>query len=432
MYDAGLKAPRRSAMSVFCSYAAALLIGGCGQQSDGTPQQPVNAFGGGGRTNYWGDVIFAKTATSVWKDIDSMASATKEEAGTIVRPAAYGNDDIVFANVHGVIRRVISTTSIWKSELPKGVVPASAPVIDARGNIYLMGSDARLYCYANTGVLQWATGIAKQQPGLIFGEPLALYEGVVVSSSMGDVVKVDPKGAVVWRHTTGLGSIGAPALMEDQSIVVATTSDDYSLADSLVVIDANGSRRWTRAFPAGRLRHTPAVAGKTIVITDSQNNGSSTRHALHAFDALGNILWSQELPMYPVGVAVADSLIYVAENGEGTGAASLEGRAQKSALEIYSLRDGSKVRRTDLDAAAVHPPLVSSGNVVVLARQDNAAGAYFFTPDGTFFDVISMGEFPPANMRVCVSPEGAMYFAGSKSDVIIKIGSSVIGNVLPF
>ncbi|NLM30913.1 MAG: PQQ-binding-like beta-propeller repeat protein, partial [Methanomicrobiales archaeon] len=236
---------------------------------------------------------------------------------------------------------------IWMNELGGADVGSVSGVAIADGQIYLGGTDGRLYCIdEETGETLWVSDrIDKTGYFGLSSSPL-VYEGMIYTLSASDGVlhAFTPEGIGSWSFPTG-GAVGyftSPAAA-DRKVFVAgnesnlfcidtsTQTDAWNVSlptavkstpvvsdgkvyvttvEGLHALDAStGDEIWNASL--GGTFSTPVVAGETII------TGSSD--GLHAYDGgTGNPLWNFPSARMDASPVVAGNLVYAATN-EKTG-----------------------------------------------------------------------------------------------------------------
>ncbi|NLA30456.1 MAG: PQQ-like beta-propeller repeat protein, partial [Methanomicrobiales archaeon] len=288
------------------------------------------------------DTIFWVAETGEWAD-----GSPAVHNGKVFVPTW---TDMNFADVNpmGLVCCDATTgAEIWTNELGGPGVGSVSGVAIADGQVYLGGTDGRLYCIdEETGETLWES--ARIDMTSIFGlssSPL-VYDGVIYALSASDGVlhAFTPEGIESWSFPTGgtVGNFTSPAAADGKVFVAGNESNlfcidtvtqtdtwDVSLptsvkstpvvsdgkvyvttAEGLHALDAStGDEIWNASL--GGTFSTPVVAGETIIAGSSDG--------LHAYDGgTGNPLWNFSSASIDVSPVVAGSLVYAATN-EKTG-----------------------------------------------------------------------------------------------------------------
>ena len=238
-------------------------------------------------------------------------------------------------------------TELWTNELGGTSIGSVSGVAVADGQVYLGGTDGRLYCIdEEAGETLWTSGQIDATGYFGLSSSPLVYEGTVYALSASDGVlhAFTPEGTGSWSFSTG-GAVGyftSPAAAGGKIFVAgggnnlfcidaATHTAAWSAAlpaavkstpvigdgkvyattaERLYALDAStGAEVWNASL--GGTSSTPAVAGETVIAGSSDG--------LHAYDAgTGILLW--DFPGAQVGVSpvVAGNLVYAATN-ERTG-----------------------------------------------------------------------------------------------------------------
>ncbi|MDE1951595.1 MAG: outer membrane protein assembly factor BamB [Betaproteobacteria bacterium] len=251
---------------------------------------------------------------------------------------------------------------LWLYQLPTSVITAPA-VVD--GTIVVQGADQRLWAFdAANGqklwtadsrppalLLQQASGITPQAGSLLLGTALGRIESISVAT-----------GAMQWQAT-----LARPRGITEVERVVGITGAP-SVAASMVCARAYQSVVGCADLDTGRLLWTDKTDGDTGI---SQNGdvllatqGDGVVQAYNAVD--GAKRWSNDQLKYRnlsapllvgVTVAVGDYQGYIT---------------------FLSAKDGKLIGRVSTDGAAIHSPLVISGNTIVAVTADG--GVFGFLP----------------------------------------------------
>ena len=240
-------------------------------------------------------------------------------------------------------------TELWTNELGGTSIGSVSGVAVADGQVYLGGTDGRLYCIdEEAGETLWTSGQIDATGYFGLSSSPLVYEGTVYALSASDGVlhAFTPEGIEPWSFSTG-GAVGyftSPAAAGGKIFVAGNGSENnlfcidaathiaawstalpaavkstpvigdgkvyVTTAERLYALDAStGAEVWNASL--GGTSSTPAVAGEIVIAGSSDG--------LHAYDAgTGILLW--DFPGAQVGVSpvVAGNLVYAATN-ERTG-----------------------------------------------------------------------------------------------------------------
>ena len=208
----------------------------------------------------------AGAAAAVAIGVAAMAfgqTANVERPRTLIvgHPSGGARADRVDAARTGRARTALPASGLrteWR--VPLGALIEHAPLIDARGCTYLVGTRGEVMAIARDGTERWRVSTDAAQPG-----PAALLadDTVVFVDGAGEAVAVR-EGAMRWRVPFGRGDAARPAPLplEDGGVVVATTHE-------LAALDAEGGVRSRTTLPEATTLPLVAVRGRVIAITSS-------------------------------------------------------------------------------------------------------------------------------------------------------------------
>jgi hypothetical protein len=141
-----------------------------------------------------------------------------------------------------------------------GALVEVAPLVDARGTTYVIGTRGEVVAVAPDGTERWRASTGAMQPG-----PGALLsdDTVVFVDAAGEAVAVR-EGSLRWRVRFGRGDAAhpAPLTLDDGGVVVATTRD-------LAVLDADGRERARTTLAEPTTVPLLAALGKVVAVTAS-------------------------------------------------------------------------------------------------------------------------------------------------------------------
>jgi outer membrane protein assembly factor BamB len=136
-----------------------------------------------------------------------------------------------------------------------GVLIDDAPVVDANGTTYLVGTRGEVLAIARDGGERWRASTGAVQPG-----PSALLsdDTLVFADALGEAVAVR-EGVVRWRTRFGRGDSvhPAPLPLGDGGVVVATAHD-------LAALDVEGHERARITLPEAAAGPLVAAPGKVL------------------------------------------------------------------------------------------------------------------------------------------------------------------------
>jgi putative pyrroloquinoline-quinone binding quinoprotein len=146
----------------------------------------------------------------------------------------------------------------WRT--PLGTLVERAPLVDERGDTYVVGTRGEVVAIGRDGTERWRAPTGAAQPG-----PLAILsdDTVVFVDAAGEAVAVRD-GLVRWRLRFGRGDAlhPAPLPLEDGGVVVATTHE-------LAALDSDGRERARTTLPEPTSLPLVAALGKVVAVTVS-------------------------------------------------------------------------------------------------------------------------------------------------------------------
>jgi outer membrane protein assembly factor BamB len=142
----------------------------------------------------------------------------------------------------------------WQTP-PLGLLLDDAPVVDASGTAYLVGTRGEVVAIARDGSERWRASTGAVQPG-----PAALLsdDTLVFADAVGEAVAVKD-GAVRWRVRFGRGDAShpAPLPLADGGVIVATAHD-------LAALDVDGHERDRTTLPEAATGALVASRGSVL------------------------------------------------------------------------------------------------------------------------------------------------------------------------
>jgi hypothetical protein len=144
----------------------------------------------------------------------------------------------------------------WRTSI--GAAIDRAPLVDARGGTYLVGTRGEVVALTPDGVERWRVATGAGQPG----PPALLSDDTVVFVDLaGDAIAVRD-GSVRWRSRVGRADAVTPSPLplDDGGVVVATTRD-------LAVLDSEGVERARTTLPEATTSALVSALGKVIAVS---------------------------------------------------------------------------------------------------------------------------------------------------------------------
>ncbi|MBV9947051.1 MAG: PQQ-binding-like beta-propeller repeat protein [Myxococcales bacterium] len=143
----------------------------------------------------------------------------------------------------------------WR--IPLGTLLEHAPLVDAGGGSYVVGTHGEVVAVARDGAERWRVATGAAQPG-----PAALLsdDTLVFVDTAGQAVAVRA-GAVRWRVRFGRGDVTRPAPLplEDGGVLVATSRE-------LCALDRDGRERARTVLPEPSSVPLVGALGKVVAV----------------------------------------------------------------------------------------------------------------------------------------------------------------------
>jgi len=176
-------------------------------------------------------------------------------------PSAGARADRVDGARTGLSRTALPGSGLrteWR--VPLGALIEHAPLVDARGCVYVVGTRGEVISIARDGTERWRvpTGAAQAGPAALLAD-----DSVVFVDAAGEAVAVRD-GSIRWRVPFGRADAARPAPLplEDGGVVVATTNE-------LAALDADGQERARTTLPEPTSLPLLATLGRVVAITAS-------------------------------------------------------------------------------------------------------------------------------------------------------------------
>jgi len=261
----------------------------------------------------------------------------------------------------------------WQAAV--GAMLDEAPVVDASGTSYGVGTRGEVVAIARDGTERWHVSTGAVQPG-----PAALLsdDTLVFADALGEAVAVR-NGAIRWRVRFGRGDVThpAPLPLEDGGVIVATAHD-------LSVLDIDGGERARVTLPEVATGPLVAAGGKVIATGISGTVYTWTPGA-------SEVMRAGSFEAAPEGGAVlVDPRTLVAVTAGGT------------RLTALDLVQGTTTLRGQAGAALwLGPPATHGGNLYLTLLGPTAELAVAFDPSGAELFRVRVAVHPPL-----LSPDG--------------------------
>ncbi len=195
----------------------------------------------------------------------------------------------------------------WQT--PVTALLAEAPLVDASGTAYVVGSRGEVFAVGREGTERWHLATGAVQPG---APALLSDDTLVFADALGEAVAVR-NGAIRWRVRFGRGDVSHPAALPlaDGGVVVATAHD-------LTALDVEGGERARITLPEVATGPLIARSGRVLVTGESGTVWSWSPGAPEVLRA-GSFGGAVE-----GGAALVDAHTLVAVTGAGTRLSTLD------------------------------------------------------------------------------------------------------------
>jgi hypothetical protein len=215
------------------------------------------------RSKRWTASGGAATTALVLAAAASGQTTNVERPRTIMvgRPSGGARADRIDAARTGRTRTLLPAAGLrteWR--VPLGALVERAPLTDARGCTYVVGTLGEVMAIARDGTERWRVATDSTQPG---AAALLSDDTVVFVDGAGEAVAVR-NGAVRWRVAFGRSATvhPAPLPLDDGGVIVATTHE-------LAALDADGRERSRAILPEATELPLLAALGRVVAITVS-------------------------------------------------------------------------------------------------------------------------------------------------------------------
>ncbi len=392
---------------------------GCGK---GTKEgEPVNYFGGMGRTNSY------EGYGSFYHKIFIVEDCKyKDSSGAITAPLVLPNSDYVIVNTRSNVLYISKQIVKWAVKLDSGAIPAGCMAADGDLNIYIIATNGMLYSISKDGQMRWNKLVEKTDKKLIvFSDLLAQKDGIVISVSNGEIYKFDFNGNIKWKFITGLSTTKTFASDDKGNLVIPLTHDLFGVTDTLLYLTPEGKVRWYKGFPKTRFYMTPVVCRHKIVIAGISEIKGNMLAEFYVLDEKGKKLWKKELNVSPRFISVDEQgRIYAAGYNSGVG---------EALSEILCFSASGKLEWKQYFQATVLSNLMLSRKFIAfVANDDKGSGVCFLDKDGKFEDVVSLQRAPSIYSQPSVTSDPSVIFAGADKLCIVRIDELPFDKLIPW
>jgi len=335
-------------------------------------------------------------------------------------PAQGSRVDRVDGARTGRARTTLPTSGLrveWETSV--GALTDQAPLVDSRGDVYVIGTRGEVVMLGRDGAEMWrvVTGGTQPGPAALLSNDTVVFVEIVAGG--GSAVGVRD-GRVTWRTHVGHADAapGAPLALDDGGVVVTT-------AGELAVLDADGHERSRATLTESVATPLLSALGHVVAVTasgavwmwtpgtdptraasfGSPVDGSAALADDHTLLAVTNgrtHLTAVDLTLGTVTTRAVShgaswcgppamngpvsSFVVVAPGSELAVALDATGHeVSRAVLASHSLPVGADAGAPALFTGAVTPPLVDSSGTLVFATADGRLGVVprLTTGDGT-------------------------------------------------
>ncbi|MBX9806137.1 MAG: PQQ-binding-like beta-propeller repeat protein [Alphaproteobacteria bacterium] len=314
---------------------------------------------------YASDAVGRVTAVNV-KDgailwtVDTLPEAHGSEAmgGGI----SYDNGVLYCATSFGELLALKASDGkiLWRK--PLGAPSRVAPTIKD-GTVYALTINNETHAYtATTGNSLWSHSGISEAAGILGGASPAVADGIVVSVySSGEIFAFNANtGQPIWGELLNpalrIDSVASIAHIRARPLISGGVVYIISHGGQMVALDLkSGNRLWQREIAGIR---SPAIMGDSLFLVTNDGDLVCIKAAT------GKIHWAVSLPkvddnkrivLWAGPIIAGDALVLTGSNGQ---------------LHFASLKNGSMIKKLDMEEPASSSPIVADGALYVLT--DNA------------------------------------------------------------
>jgi hypothetical protein len=339
-----------------------------------------------------------------------------------------------------VVRFDATGAITWAREASLHTLFASARIGVGNGFVYAAGAqpgNGVLRKYTSGGTLAWQVTQPVAFPQVIGNsEPFVLAdEGALINTFSWDFAaqtetvlrRYNASGGLVWTKLLISGSpndgLGPVAVAANGDILVSGIVGGNVVVSRL---DSAGTSLWSDSFTVGTQPYAFSTGGFLRQADVSISGGAWIDYALAAHDALGNRLWTREVPRGRGFAVTSDDRIVVASD-DGAGPSGMDvfltrvDAAGNVAAPVRWIRPG--------DQAVLSVLAGDAGEVIVVGRE--GANAFVAAFDAQLQPVWSTTTTPPPGIT-----DTALYSSRSSSGHLAiggqGSGASTLGLVAAF
>lgn len=299
--------------------------------------------------------------------------------------------------------------------LPEGITLMPQLGADSTGRLYVSSTDADLFAIDTNGTIAWrseAVAVTSESFALPLW-PLVIGDMIITGHTDGEVVALDRDGSERWRRSFGSDLSPSTALSAEFGIVIAQTSNDYGVADTLVMLGRDGTERWSVAT-GGRVDVGPICdESRVIVGVVGENDEGKYRPAIEVYDAAsGRLQWRAPLKVLPRGVATgSEGMIFASGGGGSRGAGGVV-----AAFDV----DGKKAWEIALEQSIPSTILATSNAIFFTARQNRSIGIFCYTHAGSFLKYAPIDTPGGLSLPPTILPTGTLVLVSRERPMLIE------------
>ncbi len=384
--------------------------------------QPVNQFGGAGRTNSyeeWGKFYRFTIFIDEFRDIP-------DTSGAITSPLLLSSDKMAVANASGAVVCLQNRTFDWLVKLDGGDAAAAQMCADPMQNIYVIGSSGKLYSISPGGKIRWKKSIIDTMPRFaLFSNLLAQKDGILCAVNNGTFKKYDFKGKELWSKKYELSPADMFAASESGKIILPLSHNEFGKSDTVVCLMPDGNELWKSGIPGTRLIGNPAVYKNRIYIPGFKNIKGNKLNSIVVLDTNGKILKE-------IGIAITPRHISLTKNEDLLAGGYNAGVGREMSGVFCYDKDFNLKWKLFFEAAIASPLMIGTDRIAFFGQQEDASGMFYMRKDGVYESQVSMSQAPMITLPPVYNPNGAVLFAGKNKMEIIRIDDSDFNKLIPW
>lgn len=381
----------------------------------------------GSNVNYFGDV----GRSNSYENYDDFINENKfddsvldsNNAGAIVAPIPYSNQEYLFAATDGSIKMIMNQDVYWSKKLSKNQIVSAAMAIDKHQNAYLVSNLGNLLSYDKEGNIRWKIklidSIGKND---IPCDLLISDEAIIAGITNGLIYKINFDGKVLWKKELNNHINKTISGFDDNILLILSSENDI---DTLLSLNNDGSEKWRSTFDI-RLIKYPVSNGKYITCCGLKYVGAESFPKIFYLDLEGKLIWSKEIGLIPRYISMSKAgNIYVNAFQVGLG---------EQISCIYKFKNNGELEWQKFFNLIIPTAiLISNNNLAFLGVTNNTSGLYFIgKKDGVIQGIHSFSNVNPIIHSPTVKPDGSIAFAYSQNLGFVKVDESWFKKMFSF